>query len=214
MNANTLTVNGRQHFTLMTDKKAANLICPDGHRTITQNFRNPARHLSVNIPADAWTPLKDLPAQYAGLLDQVLEMAAKSILKSYAESFSIFPQSIPVDLLTADAIMAEAVGANSDWMNKEELTAAWEASATRKKYVTDPRYAGSKDYRIAVNRYTELVLKLAGKTSSYTEIDLDVILAKLEAADLDTPMGSFIVKRVEALKNKKPAETPDMMALL
>lgn len=214
MNANTTTVDGRQHFILMTDKKAANLICPDGFRTITQNFRNPARSLSINIPSDAWAPLKDLPQQYAGLLDQVLETAAKNILKNYAEGFSLFPQSAPCDLFTADAIMAEAVGANSEWMNKEELTAAWEASATRRKYVTDARYANSKDFRIAVNRYAEMILKLAGKTTTYTEQELDVILAKLDSADIDTAMGAFIIKRVDAIKNKKPTEQPDMMALL
>ena len=216
-NANNLIdVQGKQHYAAHSDSKAAHLLCPADHRTIKQDFRKPSYTVAINIPATAWDALKanNIPETYLGLLDTVLESAAKSILKRYVESFSIAPSSVPCELFTDDAIMAEAVGNNSEWLNKEELTAAWETSATRKRYVTDPRYTNSKDYRTAVSAFADLVLKLAGKTTNYTPEELDVILAKLDSADHETQFGTFVLKRVEALKNKKPAEKQDLMALL
>lgn len=214
--SNLTTVDGRAHFVAYTNKKQAHLMAQDGQRTVHQDFRNPARTIAINVNDRAWQDLRaaHLLEQYAGLLERVIDNAAQSILKRYAEGFTLLPSSVPCDLFTPDAIMAEAIGNNSEWLTKDELTAAWEQSATRKKYVTDTRYANSIDYRKAVNAYAEMILKLAGKTVSYKESDLDVIIAKLHSDDLETPFGSFVLRRVEALKNKKPVETPDMMALL
>lgn len=216
-NASNITnVDGRAHFIAYTNKKQAHLLAQDGQRTVHQDFRNPSRTIAINVNERAWQDLKaaNIPEQYAGLLERVIDNAAQSILKRYAEAFTLLPTSVPCDLFTPDAIMAEAIGNNSEWLTKDELTAAWEQSATRKRYVTDTRYANSSDYRKAVNAYAEMVLKLAGKTVSYTPDQLDVIVAKLHSDDLDTPLGSFVLRRVEALKNKRPSEAPDLMALL
>lgn len=213
---NITNIDGRAHFIAYSDSKQAHMMAGTDSRTIVQHFRAPARAIAVNINADAWTTLRQagIPEQYAGLLERVIDNAAQSILKRYAEGFTLLPSSVPCDLFTSDAIMAEAIGNNSEWMSKDELTAAWEQSATRKRYVTDTRYASSVDYRKAVNAYAEMILKLAGKTVSYTPDQLDVIVAKLHSDDLETPLGSFVLRRVEALKNKKPNEAPDLMALL
>ena len=65
-----------------------------------------------------------------------------------------------------------------------------------------PRYAQEKAYRVAVNAYSELVLKFSGRTSRFEERELDQVLAKMSEEDLTTELGSFIIRRVEALKNK------------
>jgi pyruvate,phosphate dikinase len=67
--------------------------------------------------------------------------------------------------------------------------------------------------RDIVEMFKELVLKLAGKTSQYQESELDKILAKMHEDDFSTESGTFVIKRIEALKNK-PAKTAIDMDIL
>jgi len=182
-----------------------------GQRAITARFRNPARSATVLIPDTAWvTMTASVPAPYAALLGAVLETAAKSILAKRLESMTVWPSEIHADILTPDAILGEASGANTDWLTREELTAAWESSATRKAFMASPNYAVNKAYRQAVDMFKELVLKLAGKTSQYQESELDKILAKMHQDDLETDFGGFVIKRIEALKNRPARASVDM----
>jgi hypothetical protein len=182
-----------------------------GQRSITTRFRNPSRSATVVVSTTAWdTMSSQVPAPYASLLGAVLETAAKSILSKRLENMSVWPSSIDSAILTPDAILSEASGANTDWLTREELTFAWEASATRKAFINSPSYGSSKAYRQAVEMFKELVLKLAGKTSQYQESELDKILAKMHEDDFNTDFGSFIIKRIEALKNKPAKAAIDM----
>jgi len=185
-----------------------------GQRAITATFRSPSRSATVLIPDTAWaTMTASVPEPYAALLGAVLEKAAKSILSKRWENMSIWPSEIHADLLTPDAILSEASGANTEWLTREELTAAWDASATRKAFLANPHYSSNKAYRQAVDMFKELVLKLAGKTSQYQESELDKILAKMHQDDLETDFGGFVIKRIEALKNR-PAKTAIDMDIL
>lgn len=205
---------GAATYTIHTDAKAAALLSTSAQRTISYNWRKPAKlTLAVNVSAEPWNQLAAVPEQYRGLLERVLDNAAETILKRYAEAFSLAPSTIPCDLLTADAILGEAVGNNSEWMSKEELTQAWESSATRNRMLTDPRYTSNKHYRIAVSGFADMILKLAGKTARYTPEELDAMLAKLDAPDLDTALGNFIARRVEMLRNKPAAPAVDLSLL-
>lgn len=180
-----------------------------GKRLIACSFRTPARFAAVMVPAAPWEQLAQaVPnAQYRQLLEAVMDKAARNILAARIESMAVFPSEIDDAIFSADAIMAEAIGGNSDWMTKEELTAAWEASKTRAKFITDARYASNQAYRKAVNAYAEMVLKLAGKTTTYTPEECDAIIAKMSPEDMDTELGSFVARRIEAIRNKpaKPA---------
>lgn len=193
---------------ISTDVKAAALLTPADHRLIVQHLRNPARSICVAVPAAPWTQLRTsgVPETYVGLLDAVLDNAAKAILKRYAVAFSLLPTSIPANLLTADAIMTEAAGSASEWLSKEELTAAWETSATRKQFITNPNYAANQAYRAQVNNFAELIKKLAGKTSAYEPAQLDIMQAKIHEDDHMTEFGQFVMRRIEQLRNRKPAE--------
>jgi hypothetical protein len=193
-----------------SDPKAAPL--PEAHeRIITARFRTPSRSATVVIHRQAWADMEAaVPSSYAPLLAAVLETAAKSILAKRLESMSIWPTEIDGSILSADAILSEANGANTDWLTREELAAAWEASATRQRFVTNPNYTSSKAYRAAVEAYKELVLKLAGKTSQYEEKQLDGMLAKLAEEDFDTELGAFMVRRIEQIRNKPARETASL----
>lgn len=198
--------------------KAAALAMTADQRLITARFRNPARMASVVISADAWTSMdaalsSEAAAAYKPLMAAVLETAAKAILTRRIGDMQMFPTEIDTSIFSADAILAEATSGNSEWMTKEELTAAWDNSATRKKFTTNPNYVSNVAYRKAVDAYKEMILKLSGKTSQYEESELDVIVSKMDASDLESELGAFVLRRVEQIRNKpaKPAFSLDLL---
>ena len=189
---------------IFTSADQATLCATGAQRTIVQRFRNPSRVFAVNISDDAWQRIAHLDDTYRPLVDAVLYSAAQSILKRYIDNANgITPSTIPANLFSNDAILEEAAGNNSEWMTKEELTEAWRASSTRASIYNAQRYASDKPYQRAYTRFEENVLKLAGKTTILQEKEQDAILAKLADNDLSTQFGQFVVRRIEAMKNRK-----------
>jgi hypothetical protein len=199
-----------------TDPNAAAVARESYERTIVQRWKAPARAIAININAAPWDSLvtDGVPEQYRAILSAVLEGAAKSILKRHVESFNTTPATLSSALFTAEALIEEATSGASEWMSKEELTEAWNASVTRRVMILDnQKYKQSASYRRAANAYSELILKLAGKTSAYEPEDLDWLLAKFHEADLNTELGTFLVRRVEMLQRKPQRPTIDRDAL-
>lgn len=190
--------------TVYSDPNAATKTAANDEMTIVQRWKNPARAFAVNIPSTPWTNVeKNVSAAYAPLLSAVLESAAKRILKRHIEAYNVTPSTLKASLFTEAAMLDEATNGASEWLSKEELTSAWEASVTRQRLIVkNPKYRASAEYRRAANYYAELILKLAGKTSAYKIEDLDWMLAKMADEDLNTEFGSFVARRVEALRNK------------
>lgn len=190
---------------IFTAADSATLCATTNQRTIICRFRNPSRVFAVNISNDAWQRIGHIDATYRPLLDAVLYSAAQSILSRFILNCGeqqVVPTSIPAHILSNDAILEEANGNNNEWMTKDELTEAWKTSATRSAIYNQSRYANEPAYRRAFTRFEEMILKLAGKTSSYDEKELDTMLAKLADADLGTVFGMFVIRRIEALRNK------------
>ena len=182
-----------------------------GERLIIVRFKNPARSAAIAIPADPWTTMRaEVPEAYAGLLDAVLEKAAKDILSATLSSFTTWPSEIGADRFTFDALMEQASGSNTGWLNKEELAAAWKASATRRAFYGDARFGTNPAYRKAVGKFEELILKMAAKNATYRDEELDKILAKLDDEDLVTEFGTFIVRRIEQIRNKPMTAEVDL----
>jgi hypothetical protein len=180
-------------------------------RLIIVRFKSPARAAAIAIPAEPWERMKrEVPLAYAGLLDAVLEKAAKDILASTLASFTTWPSEIDALRFTFDALMEQASGSNTGWLNKEELAAAWKASATRKAFYGDSRFGTNPAYRKAVGKFEELILKMAAKNAAYREEELDKILAKLEDDDLVSEFGTFIVRRIEQIRNKPMTADVDL----
>ena len=180
-------------------------------RLVIVRFKNPARAAAIAIPAEPWERMKrEVPLAYAGLLDAVLEKAAKDILSATLSSFTTWPTEIDALRFTFDALMEQASGSNSGWLSKEELAAAWKASATRKALYGDARFGTNPAYRKAVGKFEELVLKMAAKNASYKEEELDKIIAKIADDDLTGEFGTFIVRRIEQLRNKPMTAEVDL----
>ena len=188
---------------LTISRNPENVTPSASERLIIVRFKNPARAAAIAIPSEPWERMKrEVPAAYAGLLDAVLEKAAKDILASTLASFTTWPTEIAADRFTLDALMEQVSGSNTGWLNKEELAAAWKASATRKAFYGDSRFSTNPAYRKAVGKFEELILKMAAKNAAYREEELDKILAKLDDEDLTSEFGTFIVRRIEQIRNK------------
>lgn len=182
---------------------AGQCIPAEGHRLVIARFKNPARMAAIAIDAGPWDRVAaNAPENYREILLAVLDNSAKNILNRHLTSFSLWPSTIDAAYFCEAALIEDATGANSEWMSKDELETAWRASATRKAWVANPNYASNKDFRTAVAHYETLITKLAGKTTQYTPEQLDLMLAKMREEDLSSELGSFVVRRVEALRNK------------
>ena len=200
-------------LSIYTSADSAALTATANQRTILTRFRNPSRTFAVNISNDAWMRVAHIDATYRPLLEAVLYSAAQAILARFINNAGMTPSTVPAHLFSNDAILEEASGNNSEWLTKEELTEAWKASATRAAIYNQQRYANEPAYRRAFTRFEEMVLKLAGKTSTYEEKELDTMLAKIADADLGTAFGMFVVRRIEALRNKPAKQEIDLDVL-
>lgn len=200
-------------LSIYTSADSAALTATANQRTILTRFRNPARTFAVNISNDAWMRVAHIDATYKPLLEAVIYSAAQAILARFINNAGMTPSTVPAHLFSNDAILEEASGSNSEWLTKEELTEAWKASATRAAIYSQQRYANEPAYRRAFTRFEEMILKLAGKTSTYEEKELDTMLAKLADADLGTAFGMFVVRRIEALRNKPQKAEIDLDVL-
>ena len=198
------SINEEPEMTAITISRNPENVTPlASERLIIVRFKNPARSAAIAIPSDPWTSMRaDVPAAYAGLLDAVLEKAAKDILATTLASFTSWPTEITSDRFTLDALMEQASGSNTGWLNKEELAAAWKASATRRAFYGDARFGTNPAYRKAVGKFEELILKMAAKNAAYKEEELDKILAKIADDDLTSEFGTFLVRRIEQIRNK------------
>ncbi len=202
------SINEEPEMTTMSypvtiSRNPENIAPASSERLIIVRFKSPARAAAIAIPVEPWERMKrEVPLAYAGLLDAVLEKAARDILATTLASFTAWPTEIDALRFTFDALMEQASGSNTGWMNKEELAAAWKASATRKTFYGDARFGSNPAYRKAVGKFEELILKMAAKNATYREEELDKILAKIADEDLTSEFGTFIVRRVEQIRNK------------
>ena len=200
-------------LSIYTSADSAALTATANQRTVLTRFRNPSRTFAVNISNDAWQRVSHIDATYRPLLEAVLYSAAQAILARFINNAGMTPSTVPAQLFSNDAILEEANGNNSEWLTKEELTEAWKASATRAAIYNQQRYANEPAYRRAFTRFEEMILKLAGKTSTYEEKELDTMLAKISDSDLGTAFGIFVVRRIEALRNKPQKAEIDLDVL-
>ena len=196
---------------IYTSSDAANAAATTNERVIVVRWKSPVRVVAVTIPNDAFIQSSnECPQAYEALIHAVLEDSAKSIIRRHCESGTFTATSIPNAAFSAAALIENATTTHTDWLSKEELQELWAKSATRARLLNDARYATSTEYRRAVNYFSETVLKFSGKTSQFKERELDTVLAKLDETDLISEMGTFIIRRVEAIKNKPAVAAIDL----
>ena len=155
--------------------------------------------------------LETVPTSFRPIVEAALMTAARDILSDYIKGYAVgvFPTEVEAGMFSYPAILDKANNAGITWLSKEEITELWKQSATYRIWIADSRFKGVPKFAKAVHYYSDLITKLSGKTSSYKDSDLDLMLAKLKEEDLSTPLGGFVVRRVEALKAKPQVEEVD-----
>jgi hypothetical protein len=189
-----------------------------GQRVITATFRQPARsvHCMIDDAPFVGDAMKAVPMQYRAIVEASLMTAAKDILSDYVKGFTVglLPTTMDSGYFSDSALIDRATNTGIQWLSKEEITEQWKLSTTYQQWIANPKYKGMPAFAKAVNYYSDLITKLAGKTSTYKDSDLDLILAKLNEDDLTTTLGGFVVRRVEALKAKPVVEDVNAADLL
>lgn len=164
----------------------------------------------VLVPAEC-VKAPEVPDSFRALVESVLLAAAEQCLKNYVNSN---PNSAEMDvgLFARDGLVAEFLTKQDNWMSKETLELGFTASKTWKRIAGRPEFKNNAVYQMQANRFKDTILKLSGKAVSLDADKCDVIMAKLEDDDLETPFGEFVVKRLTALKAKQGGEF-DLSAL-
>lgn len=166
---------------------------------------------AVLIPMEC-VKAPEVPESFRALVESVLLSSAESVLKGYCDGNKLATEVDSSLFDRPNLIQVSIEGAKSDWLGKEELELAFTASATWKRIASKPEFTGNKAYQAAANRFKDTILKLSGKATQLDADLCDVVLSKIEDADLETRFGEFVVSRLQVLKNKKVAEL-DLSAL-
>jgi hypothetical protein len=179
----------------------------EGETVISQGFKQPARKYLVILDSALFSVPESVPANYASIIQNALQSAAKSILKAFVAEFSLVPSSVSKELFSLENILDKANDATSENLTKEELEELWKASETRKFYLGKDQYKTSSQYRKVFASFEELILKLQGNKAKFTADELDKILIKIKEEDFTGDFGQYVAKRVSYFKNKPVKET-------
>jgi hypothetical protein len=175
-----------------------------------ETTKQTAKERSVLIPFEV-LKAPEVPESFRALVESALMSQATEVLKAFCDEN---PNSFEVssELFTRTNLVESFLTRGENWMTKTELEVAFKASATWKKFISDERFQSNQAYKNAVSAYWDSILKLSGKNVSFTADKCDGILSRIQDDDLETEVGQFIVKRVNAIRAKS-SEAIDFDAL-
>jgi hypothetical protein len=144
----------------------------------------------------------EVPESFRALVESALLSSAEDVLKGFcSENLNSF--EVGSELFDRTALTESFMNRGSAWLSKKDLELQFTASATWKRIASRPEFQNNKTYQAVANRFKETVLKLSGKATIVEPDDADKILSKLEDSDLETSFGTFVVSRLESMKNRK-----------
>jgi hypothetical protein len=143
-----------------------------------------------------------VPDQTIAVIKTARATAAETLLRKHYEagSYTGGMSASWFEGSKLDTAFVESANTRSEWLTKEELQALWNSSATRLRMVSRAEYRTNKTYQGAFATFEQKVLGLAGKATRYEQDWQDRLLAKMEAQDLDTALGAFLVFRIEKMQ--------------
>ena len=180
------------------------------HATWKQTANQTKKERIVLVPMEC-VKAPEVVESFRALVESVLMSAAEQVLKDWVNDN---PNSaeMSVELFNRNVLAAGFMVKQDNWMSKEALEVGFTASATWKRITSRPEFKSNAVYQVQANRFKDTILKLSGKAVQLEADKCDVILAKLEDVDLETPFGEFVVKRLTTLKAKQGQEF-DLSAL-
>jgi hypothetical protein len=148
---------------------------------------------------------------FRALVNSALQSAAVSVLETEMKQNQNNTQ-LPLWKFERPALIEAFLGGDS-WMTKEELEKAWDSSESWKKLVSNPKYSSNAIYKQQANMLRENMLKLAGKATKFSADACDKLIVRIVDEDAETEVGSFLLKRLIALKTEAQNAVVDFDAL-
>lgn len=173
--------------------------------TWKQTANQTRKERAVCIPMES-VKAPEVPEQFRALVESCLMGAAESVLKEFVNE-SPNNYQIAANLFDRPQLVESFLTSADSWMTKTALELAFVGSATWKRISSRSEFASNATYQTAANAYKESILKLAAKPTHLPADTRDQIIAKMEADDLGTEMGSFILRRFEQMSKKDTVQT-------
>ena len=144
--------------------------------------------------------------EWLELVNSALLGQAKESLKQWKLN-NMHASTVPVSLFTAAQLREDFLaGGDSGSMTKDQLEAAFCASATWKRISGSDKFKVSSQYRTIADMFKQRILALAGRShGSISDTDLDKMLAKIEEDDFVTPFGSFAIRKIQQIRKQREA---------
>lgn len=174
----------------------------------TANQTPKERHILV--PFECVTA-PEVPDQFRPLVESALMSAAETVLRDHVNAEGDQCNTIPLALFSRPSLIETFMGREA-WMTREQLEVAFTGSTTWKRIASRPEYQANASYRKMAEYFKGQILKLAGKRVDIPAAECDVLMTKISDSDLETEFGSFVLRRLDAIKNRKD-EVLDLSAL-
>ena len=161
------------------------------------------RELFVNLD-QSLTACPSVPESFKPLVEAILIQTLKDSINNWRDQNPL-ATTIPstVDFINQhNLILLATEGQKSAWMTSEQLTEAFDQSATWKRIQSNDRYKSEQTYRQIAGAFRDMIIRLAAKNLFLSEREQNQILAKMDEQDMTTPLGEFIAMRIDKMRNK------------
>ena len=170
-----------------------------------QTANQSRKERSVCIPMEC-VKAPEVPESFRALVESCLMASAEETLKSFVNDQPNNYQ-ISSNLFDRPQLVESFLSKSDSWMSKESLETAFTGSRTWNRIVSRSEFASNVTYQNAANAYKDNILKLSAKPTHLPKEIRDQIIAKMESDDLNTEMGSFIIRRFEQMGKKDSVQT-------
>lgn len=165
-----------------------------------ETAKQTAKERAILVPIEC-LKAPEVPESFRALVEAALASQAVEVLKSFCEE-NPNSMEIPSELFTRPNLTESFLVRGDSWLTKSELELGFTASKTWKRISSDERFNSNQTYKNAANAFRDTILKLSGKAVTLEVSKCDAILSKLEDDDLESQVGQFIVKRINAIRAK------------
>jgi hypothetical protein len=168
--------------------------------TWKQTANQTRKERAVCIPMEC-VKAPEVPEAFRALVESCLMASAEQTLKDHVNA-----QENNWEILSSQferPQLVESYLAKADsWMTKESFEIAFTGSATWKRITSRAEFSSNATYQAAANGFKDALLKITGKVAYIGKDQRDVILSKLDSADISSEFGVFVVRRFEQMAKK------------
>lgn len=196
-------------YRIHTSIESARAIVPIGQRLVTATWKQTTaqtrKERATIIPMECLLA-PEVPDSFRPLVEACLLSSAEQTLKD-AVNASENSFEILASCFSRGQLVENFLSSGDSWMSREQFELAFTQSATWKRITNNPSFASNKTFQAIAGQYKDALLKLSAKTSYFPAETREKLLAKLEAEDLNSDFGGFVLRRIQQMAKKDQTET-------